>query len=153
MKINLNAEIPLRSEPVTLGDEGEFHIHVKSPTYADLIRDLTMFESFMEPRMRATIVGWTGLMQDTQQLDGTTVEEEIPFTWENLQRLCEKYPATLQQMARIASKTFKGVAGETATKNGRPASALFSADAVIRQMGLSSGVNSAGSVGLQNPPA
>jgi len=58
----------------------------------------------------------------------------------------------LQQMARIAHRAFAGVSGEAASKNGRPSSALFSADEVIQRMGLSSGSTSGGSVVLQSPP-
>ena len=153
MKVDLNSATPLRSEPVQL-PEGEFHVHVKSPTYAELIKDMGKFEDFIELRMRATIVGWTGLVQEVPPVgpDAPATEEEIPFTWENVVKLCEKYPAALHQLARIANRTYAGVAGEAASKNVRPASALFSADAVIRQMGLSSGSTSGGSVVLQSPP-
>ncbi len=67
-------------------------------------------------------------------------------------KVCEKYPAALQQMARIASKAFNGAVGDAAAKNGRPASALFSADAVIRQLGLSNGSGSANLAELRTQP-
>lgn len=151
MKINLNAGGEVRSEPVSLGDAGEFHVTVKAPTYEELIADSNRFTGYIEDRIKTTIIGWAGLTQDVEK-DGATVEEEIPFTWENVKKVCQLYPAAYRRIVAIANACYSG--GDTA-KNSASASGIFSADAVIKQLtrqpGLAS-VVSGGSPGLPDSP-
>ena len=137
MKINLAAaENQVRSETVNLGEAGEFFVTVKNPTYGELIRDMGTIKNYHEERMRTVIVGWSGLMEDATNEAGEPIEREIPFTWENFQKVCSLYPAAFRRCVMIANDAFTG--GE-ASKNVKAAFTGFSADAVLQQLGAKSG--------------
>lgn len=137
MKLNLSAaENQVRSETVSLGDAGEFFVTVKTPTYGELIHDMGTIKNYHEERMRTVIVGWSGLTEDTTNEAGEPIEREIPFTWENFQKVCSLYPAAFRRCVMIANDAFTG--GE-ASKNAKAAFTGFSADAVLQQLGAKSG--------------
>lgn len=149
MKITLGKGRGIVSKPVQLGAGEEIHLHVRAPSYAELIEDMGKFENFIEPRIKCVVVGWAGLVQDVTAEDGTVTEQEIPYSYENLQALCELYPVALKQIAKIVHQAYNG--GEPA-KNASPASALFSADAVMQQLGLPNGSPSAALPASAPPP-
>jgi len=149
MKLNLAVENQVRSETVSLGDAGEFFVTVKTPTYGELIRDMGTIKNYHEERMRTVIVGWSGLTEDYTNEAGETSEREIPFTWENFQKVCSQFPQAFRRCVLIANNAFTG---EESQKNGKAASTGFSADAVLQQLAAKSGLPVGSLPPLPAPP-
>lgn len=131
MKIVLTGEAAVRSETISLGDSGEFHVTVKQPTFEELLRDTGKATDYVEDRLKACIVGWVGLMEEVTAEDGTVTEREIPFNWENFKKLCSQFPQVYTACVRIARDCYNG---GTSAKNVKTAPASFSADAVLAQL-------------------
>lgn len=149
MKVNLTGEAPLRSETINLGEAGEFHVHVKPPTYEELIADSSKVTNYIEDRVKTCIVGWTGLVEEVAIEGEEPKEQEIPFTWENFKKLCSQFPAFYRRCTQIANECYSGAS----SKNVMNASGIFSADAVLKQLGLQPGLPSGVSGGSPSQQA
>lgn len=97
LKVKLG--IPEKWVPITLGEDGDFEILVRRPTYRQLTEVLTV-ENMPDYRIRTAVVDWRGLVD--------TDEKPIPFSHSALQGVCEAYPSCLFAILGEAHRAFQG---------------------------------------------
>lgn len=142
--VGINAE-PIR-ETVDLGESGSFVVLLRRPTWRELTEDAMDMKSTSVERRLGLVVGWEGLEEEVEQ-DGQKQLRPLPFSPDNLRKICEARPSIFMKLSSLASRVFDGRA-ENAPKNSAAVSAMFSADTVLqnlRSMPISGSPQSPGS--------
>jgi hypothetical protein len=123
---------PTHKETIDLGEAGSFIVLVRRPTWNEKITDEGLAISgyldnnraelrgqSVEHRIRSTIVGW-------EELFGSD-DQPIPFSWDQLVVLCERYPLVFDRVEGIANRQYMGVAEPELKNSEAPLSATSEA--------------------------
>lgn len=117
---------------VDLGADGSFTVHVRRPSWGQLVADMERATGFIGDRIKAAIVGWEGLTEDAPP-DDPHRERELPFSEENLERLCVQFPMAFSRLSILANEAFRGLSADEEKKpDVKPLD--LSADAAIAAM-------------------
>jgi hypothetical protein len=104
------AKVPLKHKSF-----GDFTLHVRRPTYADVVRNVSI--TSVEEAHKffvGFIADWSGVVAD-----GATPGESHPveFTKSNFQKACEQYPALYRMSLSAVRDVFDGTLTESEAGN------------------------------------
>ena len=96
-------------------EAGEFEILCRPPTYADRLedealnllflagRDSAAYAQQMERRLRACVVGWSGVRDG----DSRDPEAELPYSPESLMQVCGQFPAAAVTLNGLLTELYR----------------------------------------------
>lgn len=115
---------------VSLGDDGDFKVHMRRPSFDQFLEDEAHLSAgfyvgqaseasrhSVHHRLKTAIIGWDELYQQNGK-----GEEPLPFSWENLQALCTAYPQVFRQLALLAAEAYAPVSSDALGNSDEPAS-------------------------------
>jgi|GEM_PF-2708552 len=129
---------------VDLENAGSFEVLVRQPTWGELLADSESFTGYAERRLRTTIVNWHEVIGPDDQ--------PLPFRWETLTALCERYPRLFGQLVRLANEAYRALP-ENAEKNSLASPVDSSAAATMLPQPSSYGAASEALADFATPPA
>lgn len=129
MKLSLEAMAPV-PHTVDLGESGMFELFLRPPSFAELVEDYADRDlvSILSRRIRVAVARWEGVEDEQGQ--------PIPYSIQNLQRLCEVHPVAFSQVLKAAKSVFDGSVrwGDLDPKKSQPGLPGFSADTVLANL-------------------
>lgn len=96
-------------ETITLHSGGEFKLHVQPPPFAAQCADWERLPGYTQEQLRACIVGWSDLLDESGQ--------PVGFSWERFEAACVAAPEILTQAMVIVTKLYAGTRTEDHSKN------------------------------------
>lgn len=98
-------------------DDDTFEVHLRRPTFADIVKDCEGGRGRAEHRVKAGLLDWRGVTEEyVDPADGQKKERPVPFSWENFQRLTVSNPFVFRMVEVTVTSLYNGV-GEDDEKN------------------------------------